>query len=129
MCVIWYYIPTRAGVNTARGGEGRDLDTFTDRLRFLHIDIVYPYIPYIPYIYPHNVSQIPKSTQESKTHKIKILKRPKILGIDKIYTYIKAINQYLIDYFCKYVKKNHKHTIFTYSWIYYNCFRRIIWNN
>ena len=88
MCVIWYYIPTRAGVNTARGGEGRDLDTFTDRLRFLHIDIVYPYIPYIPYIYPHNASQIPKSTQGPKPRKTQIRESHKFFGIDKIYTYI-----------------------------------------
>lgn len=44
MCVIRYYGPTRAGVNTARGGEGRDLDALTDRLRSLPIDIVYNYI-------------------------------------------------------------------------------------
>ena len=45
MVCVWYYIPTRAVVNMARGGEGRCLDHFTDRIQSLHIDIVYLYIP------------------------------------------------------------------------------------
>ena len=69
----------------ARGGDGRDLDTLTDRLRSLPIDIVYPYISHM---FPHNASQIFNSTQGSKTRKIQIQERIKFRGIDKIYTYI-----------------------------------------
>jgi hypothetical protein len=69
----------------ARGGDGRDLDALTDRLRSLPIDIVYPYISHM---FPHNVSQIFNSTQGSKTRKIQIQERIKIRDIDKIYTYI-----------------------------------------
>lgn len=75
----------------ARGGDGRDLDAFSQLKRSLPIDIVYPYIPLILYVRtynPHNVSQISNSKRGSKTRKIQIQERIKILGIDKIYTYI-----------------------------------------
>jgi hypothetical protein len=46
---------------------------------------------------PHNASQISDSTQGPNPHKIKILKRPKILGIDKIYTYIANMLRKIIN--------------------------------
>jgi hypothetical protein len=46
---------------------------------------------------PHNASQISDSTQGPNPRKIKILKRPKILGIDKIYTYIANMLRKIIN--------------------------------
>jgi hypothetical protein len=86
MVVIWWYGPTRAVVNTVRGGEGRCLDTFTNRIRSLHIDIVYPYISNM--LSPHNPNQNLKMQKRTKPRKNQILFFTKILGIDIGYTYI-----------------------------------------
>lgn len=45
-------------------------------------------ILYVKTYNPHNHTQIPKSTQGSKTHKIQILKEKNFFAIDKVYTNI-----------------------------------------
>ena len=70
MGVIWSYLPTRAGVNMARGVAVVELYGLTHRLQlFTHRHCI---SLYIKIRCPHNVSQILKSAKNAKIQKSQI---------------------------------------------------------